>query len=67
MGTLEAAIAVHMWRGLSPTVDTTRPLELVKEEFKRSNAVRTVRLHHAPGHAIASGEMTEDEEEGDEE
>ena len=52
-----------MWRGLAPTVDAPHPVELVEEEVKRSNDFRTVRLHHAPGHAVAAGETTEDEEE----
>ena len=56
-------MAAQMWRGLTPTVDAPHPVELVEEEVKRSNDVRTVRLHHAPGHNVAAGEMTEDEEE----
>ena len=60
-------MAAQMWRGLTPTVDAPHPVELVEEEVERSNDFRIVRLHHAPVHAVAARDMTEDEEEGDEE
>ena len=54
----EAAIMIQIWRGIMPTIDANRPVELEEEEIVGGNDDRTVRICHTLGHAAAAVSTT---------
>ena len=56
---------VNIWRGIMPTTNANRLVELEEEEITGVNGVRTVQMCHTVGHAASTVSTIEGGEEGE--
>ena len=56
---------VKIWRGIMPTTNVNRLVELEEEEITGVNGVRTVQMCHTVGHAASAVSTIEGGEEGE--